>query len=311
MKTSLTKVMALAGTFCVLAANAPLALAGGSSYSFYSYAHSGVLQSGDVLPGALQLNLQTYVSPYFPEINQLRINTVKVSCLGDDALESAQLKLNRSTLAEASFTPSAVAPHWYGAILRPTSLMLQNDSVYNLSVDLRAKADLNPARSVICKAEVIDHDQYYNGLPTKSPETGLSNIDQEARALIAVVPAGSAILNGQSFRMMDAENSLETEPDLMVRGKVTAKEKNAYQLTVTNTDWAQEGMYNIIVANTIKYDTRLPDEQPNSLIFDITSPLFFTAEEQRYSQLFRVVEAHLYDSPADNGAIGSIVLERK
>ncbi len=281
----------------LLFSSAPAALAGGSSYAFYTHARSGLVQTGQIFRDAFRLNVQTYLNNDYFQINQISPQTVKVSCQGDGALETAMLRLGDKYLAIADFKPSTMAPNWYGALLKPENLILENNSVYNLSVDLKARVNAAGNQVMICQAKIIEHDQLYNGAKVEK-ETGLDVEDQEQKALV-MTTADDKYYTGSVYRVPGDEGSIYTPKYLNVSGKVSKTSNGPYQLSVSYSDWVKEGMYNVMI----------PFNDQSPVKFDITSPRFFSQNYLNNYSYFFIQEMHLYDQPAANGSVGKITLK--
>lgn len=300
MKKSLTKVGASVLTFCVVSAFVPTALAGGSSYQFNTIAHTGLVRSGELLPNAMQLNLQTYMSEENFKINQIVVNSIKISCLGDDVLESTNLKLGRETISTAKFIPSTLAPKWYKAIINPENMVLENHSVYNFSIDLKSRGEIQNNGIVACQAEIIDHDQLYDNKPVVSFTSGMLNSEQRAQSVIIVTPDDTLLNENHPYRLVDLDNEYSVHRPLTVHGNLFQVGKK-HQLSVYNSNWDNEGAYNVM----------LPFMDESSVIFDITSPSYFTTQELQYSHIaYFIQEMHLYSTPSASGAIGKITLKK-
>ena len=292
--------MASALASFVIVQSVPTALAGGSSYSLKTIPHMGLIKNGHVLPDALQINVQTYFNTSLSQINQISINTVKLSCEGDDALESADLSLGGKTLASAQFVPSTIANNWYKAILQPENLILENDSAYNFSINLKAGQSGAGNLVALCRAEIIDHTQMKDGKANSVQDTGYMYQSQTNTAMIVTTASDSIFNNASTYRNIDLNNGYVSERSLTVYGDVN-KVTGGYQFTAWNTDWVAEGLHNVL--NSF-YDT------PGLLTFDVKTPAFFNLEELKYSGRYEIVEMHLYDKQAANGSIGTLSLKR-
>lgn len=300
MKNSLTKVGASALTFCAVLLLAPTAFAGGSSYEFNTIAHTVLVKSGETLPNAIQLNLQTYMKEDYFKINQIAVKSIKLSCLGENALENARLKLGSDTLATADFVPSTLAPKWYKAILKPENLVLENQSVYNLSIDLKSRSDIHTNSPVLCLAEIIDHDQLYNNTPVDGFTPGMLNAEQNAKSVIIVTPDDTLLSENHPYHLVDLDNQYAVFRPLTVHGNLVQSGKK-HQLSVYSSDWVNEGAYNVMI----------PFRNDATVTFDITSPGYFTTQELQYSYIaYFIQEMHLYPTPSASGAIGKITLKK-
>jgi hypothetical protein len=275
----------------------PAALAGGSSYSFETHARSGLVKTGLIFRDAFRLNVQTYLNSEYFQINQISPKLIKVSCAGDGALETAMLRLGDKYLATADFKASTMAANWYGALLKPDNLILENYSVYNLSVDLKARANATGNQVMICQAKILEHDQLNDGTKVEY-NTGLDVEDQEQKALV-MTTTSDKYYSGSSYRVPGDEGSIYSLQELNIGGKISRTSAGTYQLTVSGSDWVTEGMYNVMIAYI----------QDSPIKFDITSPRFFSENYLKNYSYFLIQEMHLYDQPAANGSVGKITLK--
>jgi hypothetical protein len=281
-----------------MTALAPAALAGGSSYSFDTYARSGLVRTGMIFRDAFRLNVQTYLNSDYFKINQIQPTAIKVSCEGDGALETAMLRSGDKYLAQTNFTASTIAPNWYGAVLKPQNLILDNNSVYNLSVDLKARVNSPGNQLMICQAKIIEHTQLWDGQPVKEFESGLLFDNQEQKALLSVT-SSDKYYTGRSYRVPGEEGSMYLPKDLNISGKISKTATGTYQLTVSYSDWVTEGMYNVMI----------PYYNVSPVKFDITSPRFFSANYLTNYSSFLIQEMHLYSQPSATGTVGKITLK--
>lgn len=245
MNKSLTKVGASALTFCAVLLFAPTAFAGGSSYSFQTIPHMGIVKSGHTLQKALQINVQTYFNTTLSQIDQISIRTVKISCEGNDTLESAELSQGDKILATAKFTPSAIADHWYKAILQPQDLILDNDSAYNFDINLKAREVGEDNQVAICQAEIIDHSQMMNGTVNTRQDSGYISQNQTDHAMIVATSSANLFKDALNYRNIDWHDGFASQRPLTITGTVKRTDAG-YQFTPWSSRWVSEGLHNVM-----------------------------------------------------------------
>ncbi len=299
MKFSVKKSVAGIVATLFMFSLSPIALAGGSSYEFTTYVRSGLVKTGSTLPEALRINVQVYMNPNIFKMNQIGIKTVKISCEGDDALESAQLKLGNTVLASTNFVPSTLASNWHKALLQPPSLILDNDTVHNLGIDLKSRPNLKGNQVVICEAEILEHDKMYNNALADVQDLDFANIDQDNRAMIVATDSGKLFSSDQNYRFLDMTQPVYFGDILTISGTVSKVKTGQYQISTSFADWGKAGLYNVMI----------PYLDLSPVKFDITSPRFFTTEQLKPYKTFSIQEMHLYDQPAANGSVGKITLK--
>lgn len=265
-------------------------LAGGSSYSTDLVGNTVLAQPGTIAKNVQALYVQTYFIPE-TQYNQIRIESAKVVCWGDNAAQSARLTIGDQVYATGTFKRNSTLGT-YEVVLVPKQVTLENYSTYHINLDVVTKKTVSTL-VVVCGISEF-HIAVGKDGTNFTPDEGYGyQVGQTSGTVV--------VTNLKKFRyhplLKNNQLTVNLQKKGVIQGRVSSLGGNVYQLEVYS--WDQDFYYGV-----------LPFKETDQVVFDITNPAALPLGTLGHDTAsYSIRELHRYSTTSVSGAVGSVIVE--